>query len=328
MATHRVAPARYHTAIGRHEPAWHIAPGDTVVTTTVDAGGGDASGQRVTSGGNPQTGPFYVEGADPGDTLVVHLDRLLPTRATGFTNSVVSPQVLTAAARRGLPANGRATWSIDVASATATLLTPRTTVGVLSLPLAPMLGCFGVAPSRREVVTATLNLLRRGHRPRGFIPSRGAAISTATSGRYGGNMDYRGFGPGVTVYLPVFVPGALLHVGDGHALQGDGEIIGTGIETSFEVEFTVDLRKGKRIGWPRGENSEYLFTAGNAYPLGKAVRQATSELYAWLREDYGLDDRGIGLLLGTCLEYDVGNVYDPAYTMICKIAKRHLPTKA
>src|SRR5439155_1554878 len=89
------------------------------------------------------------------------------------------------------------------------------------LKIDPMLGCFGVAPPR------------------------GQAISCATSGQYGGNMDYRGFTQGVTVYFPVFVPGALLHVGDGHAIQGDGEIVGTGIEISFDVQFTVQLLKGK-----------------------------------------------------------------------------------
>lgn len=328
MATHHFAPTHYHTAIGLHEPVLRIAPGDTVITTTVDAGGGDASGKRVTPGGNPQTGPFFINGAEPGDTLVVRLDRLTPSRTTGFTRSIISAQVLDPAAARRLPQDARADWSIDLDSGTATLLHPATAVGRLTLPLAPMLGCFGVAPSRREVLSATLNLLRRVRSPRGLLASRGRAVSTATSGRYGGNMDYRGFTAGVTVYFPVFAPGALLYVGDGHALQGDGEITGTGIETSFEVQLTVGLRAGKRIGWPRGENAEYIFAVGNAYPLGKAIRFATTEMCAWLREDYALDDRDIGLLLGTCVEYDVGNVYDPAYTMICKLAKRYLPTGA
>jgi amidase len=173
-------------------------------------------------------------------------------------------------------------------------------MAALTLPLAPMLGCFGVAPPR------------------------GQAISTATSAEHGGNMDYRGFTSGVTVYFPVFVPGALFHLGDGHAVQGDGEIVGTGIEIAMEVQFTVELRKGKRIGWPRGEDAEYIFTVGNARPLDQAVQHATTEMLRWLREDYGLDTREASILLGQAVRYDLGNVYDPAYTMVCKMPKRVL----
>ncbi len=126
------------------------------------------------------------------------------------------------------------------------------------------------------------------------------------------------------MYFPVFVPGALLHLGDGHALQGHGEIGGTGIEISFNVQFTVRLIKGKHIGWPRGENDEYIFTAGNARPLDQALQHATTEMMRWLQEDYGLDALGASLLLSQCVEYEVGNVFDPAYTMICKIPKKLL----
>ncbi|MCK5328011.1 MAG: acetamidase/formamidase family protein, partial [Candidatus Latescibacteria bacterium] len=138
---------------------------------------------------------------------------------------------------------------------------------------------------------------------------------------HGGNMDYRGFTSGVTVYFPVFVPGALISMGDGHALQGDGEIAGTGIEISFDVQFTVHLRKGKRIHWPRGENADYIFTVGNARPLDQAVQHATTEMIRWLREDYGLDPVGASILMGQCVEYDLGNMFDPAYTMVCKLSK-------
>jgi len=160
-----------------------------------------------------------------------------------------------------------------------------------------MLGCFGVAPPH------------------------GQTISTATSGEHGGNMDYRGFVAGATVYFPVFVPGALFHLGDGHANQGDGEIVGTGIEISMEVHFSVRLIKGKRIRWPRGSNTEYIFTIGNARPLDQAVQHATTEMMRWLKDDYGLDETSASLLLGQCVRYDVGNVFDPAYTMVCKVGK-------
>jgi amidase len=134
-------------------------------------------------------------------------------------------------------------------------------------------------------------------------------------------MDYRGFGEGATVYFPVFEPGALFHLGDGHATQGDGEIVGTGIEISMDVQFTVELRKDWAIGWPRGENEQAIFTAGNARPLDQALQHATTEMVRWLQQDYGLDLVAASTILGQCVEYDVGNVYDPAYTMICKMPK-------
>jgi len=300
MATHHFHPTHYHTTLGWHEPVLRIADGDTVVTTTVDSGGCDGSGEQVTPGGNPQTGPFYVEGAEPGDTLVMHLDRLAPNREAGYTSTVVAANVVDPWYVRELPKWERGEWRLDRERGTATLVSPKTKLGELTLPLAPMLGCFGVAPED------------------------GQAISTATSGPHGGNMDYRGFASGCTVYFPVFAPGALLHVGDGHALQGDGEIVGTGIEISFEVQFTVRLLKGKQIHWPRGENADYFFTAGNARPLDQAVQHATTEMLRWLQDDYGLDATAAGILLGQCVRYDLGNIFDPAYTMVCKVSRQLL----
>ena len=297
MATHHFEPTVYHIAIGAHEPVLHIDSGDTVVTTTVDAGGVDAAGEAVTEGGNPQTGPFYINGAAPGDTLAVHFDRLVPNRKMGRTSTVIAPHVLDAQyVASDLPENGRGDWEIDLDKWTATLVSPETSLGRLTLPLEPMAGCFGVAPPRKQ------------------------AISTATSSTHGGNMDYRGFCEGVTVYLPVFVEGALFHIGDGHAVQGDGEIVGTGIEISFDVQFTVNVIKGKEIGWPRAENDDYILTAGNARPLDQCVQHATTEMVRWLNE-LGLEGNAPHILLGQCVEYDMGNVYDPAYTMVCKVKK-------
>jgi amidase len=297
MAIHHFPPTRYHTAIGSHEPVLRIADGDTVVTTTVDNMGKDASDTPATPAGNPQTGPFYVAGAEPGDTLVVKLDRISPNRAIGYSGSVVAPNIVDPWYARELPKRELAEWRIDNERGTATLIKPETKLGSLRIPLSPMLGCFGVAPPG------------------------GQAISTATSAEHGGNMDYPGFVAGVTVYFPVFVPGALLHLGDGHATQGDGEIVGTGIETSMEVQFTVRVIKGKLIRWPRGENAEYIFAVGNARPLDQAVQHATTEILRWLKEDYGLDTTSASLLLGQCVRYDLGNVFDPAYTMVCKVPK-------
>lgn len=305
MTTHQFQPHHYHSTIGSHPPVLHIHPGDTVKTSTVDARGADSSGQPITPPGNPMTGPFYVEGAEPGDTLVVHLEQLRPNRPFGWTRTMVAPNVVDPAQVPHLPwpEEGKelARWQVDNTAGSATLIEPQTSLGALTLPLAPMTGCFGVAPDRGE------------------------AISTATSGPYGGNMDYRGFVAGVTAYFPVFVPGALFHIGDGHALQGDGEIVGTGIEISFDVSFTVDVQKGRRIFWPRGENTEYIFAAGNARPLDQATQHATTEMIRWLEQDLGIDPVGAHILMGQAVEYDLGNIYDPAYTMICKLPKAVLP---
>ena len=306
MTLHPFHPTHYRTTIGPHTTVLRVQSGDTIVTTAVDARGQDAHGSQISEPGNPMTGPFYVEGAEPGDTLVVHLDKLTPNRSTGWTRKMVAPNVVdpdyvTQLPWPSSPSDELATWRIDNNAGTATLSEPATTsLGAFTLPLAAMVGCFGVAPARGE------------------------AISTATSAQHGGNMDYRGFGQGVTVYFPVLTEGALFHIGDGHALQGDGEIVGTGIEISFDVEFTLSVQKGKRIFWPRGENADYIFTVGNARPLDQCVQHATTEMLRWLQTDYSLDPVGAHILMGQCVEYDLGNIFDPAFTMVCKVPKRVL----
>ena len=165
-----------------------------------------------------------------------------------------------------------------------------------------MIGCFGVAPDL------------------------GQAISTATSGRYGGNMDYRGFKPGVEVMFPVSVPGALFFLGDVHAQQCDGEIVGTGIETAAEVTFTVRVLKGQKIGWPRGMNADEIFTIGNARPLDQALQHATTEMLDWLMADYGLDEVAASHVMGQAVRYDVANVFNPAYSVACRMAREHCPS--
>ena len=134
-------------------------------------------------------------------------------------------------------------------------------------------------------------------------------------------MDYNGFVAGSTAYFPVFATGVLFSLGDGHAHQGDGEILGTGIEISMDVRFSVRLLKGKASQWPRGENAEFIFTLGNARPLDQALQHATTEMVRWLQQDYGMDARAAGLLLGQFVKYEVGNVIDPAFTMVCKLPR-------
>ncbi|MEE2659790.1 MAG: acetamidase/formamidase family protein [Candidatus Latescibacterota bacterium] len=296
MAHHNFVPQHYHTTIGWHDPVLEIDPGDSVATTMVDARGSDATGEQVTERGNPQTGPFFIRGAEPGDTLVVTLDDLRPNRDWGFTGGEVAPNVLDPGLRPVFAQDfDSSRWQIDFAANTVRLAEPELALSKLKLSLDPMVGCFGVAPERRQ------------------------AISCATSSTHGGNMDYRGFRAGVKVYFPVFAPGALFHIGDGHAVQGDGEIVGTGVEISFDVRFTVDLVKGQRICWPRAEDDTYLMTVGNARPLDQCVQHATTEMLAWLENGFGIDARTAHMFLGQCVEYDVGNIYDPAYTMVCKV---------
>jgi acetamidase/formamidase len=298
VTLHVFEPTHFHVTIGSHEPVLRVESGDTIRTWTVDSGGYDRNGEQITEGGNPQTGPFHVEGAEPGDTLRVRLDSIRPNRTRGVTGSVVAPHTVDPHFVPQLGEAGEDWWVLDLERGTAELESPPAGLESLGkLLFEPMLGCFGVAPPQ------------------------GQAISTGTSGQHGGNMDYRGFGEGVTVDFPVFAEGALFHLGDGHALQGDGEIVGTGIEVSMDAEFTLELLKGKRIRWPRADDGTYVMAVGNARPLDQALQHATTELLRLLEQDYSLDYRAGSALLGQCIRYDVGNVYDPAYTGVAKVEK-------
>jgi amidase len=297
MAVHHFQPERYHNTIGEHQPVLTIADGDTIVTTTVDAGGWDHRGESAAGRGNPMTGPFYVEGAQPGDTLAIQLESMTPNREWGWTSSVLAPNVVDPKTAAALPPSEIVRWSVDAQQGLVFLEKPTSGLANLKLKASPFLGCFGVAPTR------------------------GQAISTATSGEYGGNMDYKGLVSGVTVYFPVFAEGALFHLGDGHAVQGCGEIVGTGVEISLDVRFTVRVLKGKTIGWPRGESETHLFCIGNARPLDQALQHATTEMLSLLMEDYSLTASEASLLMGQAVEYEVANVFNPAYSVVCKIPK-------
>jgi acetamidase/formamidase len=306
MAIHTFTPTHYHSTLGEHPPVLFVQDGDSIVTSTVDARGGNYLNEIVATGSNPQTGPFFIKGAVPGDALKITLEHLAPNRRTGWSRMAVAANVVDPEYIIKLPRNENGTpifseWEFDIPAWTTTLSSPETGLGRWTLPLQPMLGCFGVAPGKQQ------------------------AISTSTSGSYGGNMDYRGFTIGSIAYFPINVEGALFFLGDGHAVQGDGEIVGTGIETSFEVRFSVQVIKNWKIGWPRGENYDYIFTVGNARPLDQCVQHATSEMLKWLIKDYHLDPLAANLLLGQCVEYDLGNMFDPAYTMVCKVPKKYLP---
>ena len=295
MTTHRFEATTWRNALGTFEPVLRCASGDTVVTETLDAGGFDRNGVAKASRPNPVNGPIFVEGAEPGDALLVEIVRMVPTRDTGWTYAPLAENVVDPAAVRTLPASRRFTWAIDRDKLTARLQDAPEDLEGFVLPLAPMIGCFGVAPGL------------------------GQAFSNATSAENGGNMDYRGFGPGT--WNQTLVPGALFALGDCHAVQGDGEIVGTGIETTFEVEVRLTVEKNRTIAWPRGETATDIFTVGNARPLDQALQHATTEMLRWLTADYGFSLVSASHLLGQVVRYDVGNVFDPAYTMVCRVAK-------
>jgi len=301
MTTHRFTPSTLHNTLGSHAPALAIASGDTVIAATADAHGVDVRGEKIGDRPNPMTGPFFIEGAEPGDALLIAIRDIRMTRATGWTFDMLSPNVVDPNAVLRLRERRRVEWLIDAAAARVRLAEPPPALANWSVAVEPMIGCFGVAPDL------------------------GQAISTATSGRHGGNMDYRGFKAGVEVMFPVSVPGALFFLGDVHAQQCDGEIVGTGIETAAEVTFTARVLKGQKIGWPRGLNETEIFTIGNARPLDQALQHATTEMLDWLVADYGLDEVAASHVMGQCVRYDVANVFNPAYSVVCRVARAALP---
>ena len=284
---HIFEPTTYHNNFGSYDPILRISSGDLVHTSTADAFGNGREGDLVAKPGNPLTGPFFVEDAEPGDELVVLIEAIVPNRDHGYTMSGVAPHIVDGDFVNELPMRSKVRWAVDPASGTATLDDQLAEPTTLTVTLAPMLGCVGVAPAG------------------------GQAISTATSGPYGGNMDYRAVAAGVSMSFPVFTPGALFFVGDGHAAQGDGEIVGTGIEISMDVSFRVELRKNVELRWPRMQTETHIIALGNARPVDQALQHATTELIRWLCSDYGYDTRGASHLLGQALEYDIGNVFDP-----------------
>ena len=160
-----------------------------------------------------------------------------------------------------------------------------------------MLGCVGVAPPNRQ------------------------AFQSGNLGRYGGNMDYNQNREGATLYLPVNQPGALLFLGDGHAAQGDGELTGNALETSMDIEFTVDLIRGKSLGQPRSENDEYVMVSGIAGSLDDALKMATTGMSRWLEQEYKLSAGEIAMVLGSSMRYDIAEVVDPQVHVVAKLSK-------
>lgn len=296
--------AYVYTISAHHPPIARVACEETLCIETVDAFGGklrspeDLYSEKCSGPprANPQVGPIYVDGAEPGDTLVVHIEQIEPREPFAVTALIPEFGGLTGTSHT-------ATLDEPLPERTRILLIEN---GQLQfndrtwLPLEPFLGTLGTAPDLE-------------------------AISSLVPGYWGGNMDCVETGPGSSVWLPVHNEGALFFVGDAHARQGDGELTGVAAEISARVTLRFELLKSRRIQWPRIESSDYLMATGSARPLEDAARIAWRELIYWLVEDYAFDTLEAYQLLGLAGEMRLGNMVDPNYTMVAKIAKRWLP---
>jgi amidase len=298
--THDFEPTAFHRVFSDAiPPVLHIFPGDTVRTWTVDAGGTDSKGVRRSLGGNPETGPFYIEGAVPGDTLVVKLTRVRLNRDSAISSSQIAGSALNPGylQRTRYRNDFDSDWVLDRQNGVARLKNATERLKNYTVKLQPMLGCVAVAPPAHQ------------------------SFRTGYPGTFGGNMDYNQMREGTTLYLPVYAPGALLFVGDGHAAQGDGELTGNALETSMDVEFSVDLVRGNSSAGPRAENDEYLMSSGIGNSLIDALQQATTQLVNWLERDYKLDPNEAAVVLGTAMRYDIAEVVDPLVHVVAKIRK-------
>jgi acetamidase/formamidase len=297
------APKTYYRLFGPAEPALRINAGDTVRTTTLDAGGVDGNGKAQALGGNPQTGPIYVEGAIPGDTLAVTIVHIRLNRPTAHSGAMIEDAALTtdyASQIRREPRNVDGEWKLDVAGAGAAPAHPSERLRNFKVPLKPMIGGIGVAPARDE------------------------AFRTNQLGAYGGNLDYNGLTEGTTLYLPVAREGALLYVGDVHAAQGAGELTGDALETSAEVELRVDVVPSLATPMPRAENADFLMSMGIAGSMEAATRQAVTQLAQWLSRDYGLSSYEAALVLGTTAQIEIAEIVDPQVNIVAKVPKAAL----
>lgn len=307
----------YYRTLSRQHPVWkRVRPGELIATQTIDASSRDFRGEvRHTEPGNALSGPFFIEGAEPGDAIHVRLHTLRLNREWGYTKFRLIPEALEPAAIEGLYPNhykpdsvipGRANvvrWDIDLAQKTVELREPRSGRIPLRFPAIPMLGCIGVAPAGD------------------FAPTSG------TAGSYGGNLDYNQVREGAIIMLPVYHPGALMFLGDGHALMADGEPVGNGIETSLDVEFSVEVRKQAELRGPRLETDDDVISLGVqpefVSSLDRALQVATTDMVHWLTREYKLEPWAAHLLIAMQGRYDVVTV---AGSMALRIPKQYLPS--
>lgn len=316
---HKFKPKVYYHTYGPNEPAHHVKPGDTIVATTADAGGNDSEGNPIPdemrqkvrgtslNHSNPLTGPFYVEGAEQGDTLVVDIKRIRLDRDWAYSSIIPGFGSLTEEVPgRSLLLNDplpskRYMWALDAVKGVGTVELPGSNLGNVTIPLHPFLGSIGVAPRY------------------------GRVEMSLTPGEYGGNMDCVETCEGATLHLPVFVEGGYLVFGDVHAAQGDGELCGVALETSAEITVKVDVIKGEAIDWPRILDDEWIMVAGSGRPLMEAYKVAHVEMVKWLCDEHGFDKWDALQLLSQVGRCRVGNVVDPNYTVVAKYPKKYLP---
>lgn len=296
---------------GPAEPVAHLRPG-----RVLDANSLDCFGNALQKPGdpfslikidNPLTGPFFIDGAEPGDTLVVQILDLqvegkqgVGTFGPGFgaANSTHYTPMLE---KEPLPERA---WyyPIDAEKKLITFQAVDSDFKV-QFPLKPFLGCIGVAPGNGE------------------------ARSSIVPAEFGGNMDAPEVSAGNTLYLPVNVKGALFYFGDGHAAMGDGEVAGSAVEVPMKAKFKFGLVKGKSTGWPRLENEHELMAAGIYRPVDDAVRIAVTELVQWVHRDYGLSELDAYELFSKVGKLHLTEMVDPNYVVIASIDKKYLPAK-
>ena len=302
---------QYAFTFGGVAPVLRVQPGTALRLWSDDAFGGalrsatDLSSEKVDlSAVNPQTGPFHVEGAEPGDTLALHLVRLEPARDWGASAHIpffggMTSTDRTVTLQPSLP-DATYIYQLDRARNTVTFAAKNGDLRV-DLPVEPMLGTVGVAPPGREVRSS-------------LVPDR-----------FGGNMDTPQMRAGTTCYLGVNVPGALFSLGDGHYRQGEGEACGTAVEGAMTTTVIVELVKGGAPAWPRLEDDAHWMTVGSSRPLEDAWRIAQAELVTWFGELYGLDAMDAYQLLSQITEAPLANVVDVNYSSVVKARKSLLP---
>ncbi len=293
----------FSTYSAANKPALHIFPGDVVHTWTPDAGGVDAQGMRH-RGGDSNIGPFYVEGALPGDTLVVHLLKVRTNRSTAHQGTKINAHAVTAAYLVGAQYDPAVTgdWTLLPDKGIAVPAHPSEHMKNYHIPLKPMLGCISVAPQ-------------------GDTQYRGGDL-----GPFGGNMDYNDNVEGTTLYFPVFHPGALLGMGDGHAAMGDGEVTGSALETSMDVDFSVEIIPSYSSGQVRAETKDYLIAFGISGSVPESIQDSTSQLATWVKRDYKLNDSEVAILFASTLKYDITELVDSRYNVAAKVPKSVLST--
>jgi amidase len=298
--TVRFTPTVGHPTFAVREPVMRIKPNTVLISNTMH-------GPYYTREGGAfpgEVGPFFVEGATTNDMLVVKILRVMPNTGLAAANVSGGFGGLQSDSRLRLlndPIPGRRyLWELDTTRMVGRTTLPDSRQQSIEIDLKPMLGRVAVAPRGQE------------------------AFAGLWPGDFGGNMDAPEVREGTTVYLPIFHDGAYLYFGDGHARQGEGEVAGTGLETSMSVVLQIDLVKGKRIDWPRLEDATHIMVAGSGRPLIDAFRIAHVELIEWLQE-YGFGKFDAYAVLGQVGENTVANIVDPAYTVLAKFPKRFLP---